>query len=76
MPEVIIGVSRSSRDLRVTVDTSPEDLVKQIEAALDGDVKVLWLTDTDNKRVGVPSDKIAWVEIDPRGDERRVGFGA
>jgi len=36
---------------------------------------MLWLTDRRGRRVGVPANRIAYVEI-ARGEERRVGFGA
>ena len=34
----------------------------------------LWLTDRKGRQVGVPTDKIAYVEIG-RPDDRRIGFG-
>ena len=33
-----------------------------------------WLTDRKGRQVGVPTDKIAYVEIG-RPDDRRIGFG-
>ena len=37
---------------------------------------MLWLTDTKGRRVGVPADKIAYVEIAADAGGRKVGFGA
>ena len=34
-----------------------------VDAALSGDASVLWLTDRRGRRVGVPAEKIAYVEI-------------
>jgi len=59
-------------DLGETVD--PDALVSQIEAALSGGDGVLWLTDRRGRRVGVPADKVAYVEIGADSGDRRVGF--
>jgi hypothetical protein len=37
---------------------------------------MLWLTDRKGRRVGVPSAKLAYVEIGAEASERRVGFSA
>ena len=36
---------------------------------------MLWLTDAKGRKVGIPSDKVAYVEIDADGTAKRVGFG-
>jgi hypothetical protein len=36
---------------------------------------VLWLTDTKGRRVGVPTDKLAYVELGEDNAAKRVGFG-
>ncbi|HEU5308116.1 MAG TPA: DUF3107 family protein, partial [Acidimicrobiia bacterium] len=36
---------------------------------------VVWLTDTKGRRVGVPAARIAYVELDEDGSNKRVGFG-
>jgi hypothetical protein len=36
---------------------------------------VLWLTDAKGRRVGVPTDKIAYIEVAGDAGERKVGFG-
>ena len=37
---------------------------------------MLWLTDRRGRRVGVPADKLAYVDIGAVAGERRVGFAA
>ena len=37
---------------------------------------MLWLTDRKGRRVGVATSKIAWVEVGPEVEGRRVGFSA
>ena len=61
--EVKIGVQNVVRELVVDTDTEPAELEKTIEAALSGSSAVLALTDTKGRRVLVPTDKLAFVEI-------------
>jgi Protein of unknown function (DUF3107) len=72
-----IGVTYSTKELDVEVPdgTSAEDLRKQIESALSDDDNVLWLTDRKGRQVGVPTSKVAYVEIGSPHEERRIGFG-
>lgn len=72
--EVRIGVTYTPRELEVELgDASDrEKVLAEVERALSSDA-VLWLTDTKGRTVGVPSAKVAYVEIAPT-EERRVGF--
>jgi hypothetical protein len=76
--DVRIGVSQSPREIEVEIadGSDVEALVNRIEDVLSREGSVLWLTDRRGRRVGVPSAKVAYVELDAAGDERRVGFGA
>ena len=75
--DVRIGVTQHPRelDLELADDTDRDELTRSIEEALADDSKVLWLTDRKGRRVGVPSVKVAYIEIGA-AEERRVGFGA
>jgi hypothetical protein len=56
--------------------TDPNEVAKQIDETLASDGAVLWLTDRRGRRVGVPSGRIAYVEMGAPHEDRRVGFGA
>ena len=73
---VRIGVTYTAKELEVDLpdDADGEKVVEQIEEALADEGRVLWLTDRRGRRVGVPSAKVAYVEIGGQED-RRVGFG-
>ena len=73
---VRIGVTYTAKEIEVDLqdDADGDEIVKQIEDALADEGKVLWLTDRRGRRVGVPSGKVAYVEIGGHED-RRVGFG-
>ena len=76
--DVRIGVTHAPRELELELvdDTDADALAAQVSKTLADEDAVLWLTDRRGRRVGVPSRKVAFVEIGPPGEERRVGFGA
>jgi hypothetical protein len=61
--EVKIGVQNASRELVIDVDQSSEDVETTVAQAIAGDQNVLVLTDTRGRRVIVPADKLAYVEV-------------
>ena len=73
--DVRIGVVHTPKELTVEIEESEAEISHAVEAALGGSIPVLWLTDSKGRKVGVPSDKIAYVEIDADGAAKRVGFG-
>ena len=75
--DVRIGVTQAPREISLELpDDVDRDLLKaKIEAALNGVVDVLWLTDRRGRDVGVPTAKIAYVEIGNVDGDRRIGFG-
>ena len=73
--EVKIGVVYTPKELIVDADGKVDDVMKTIDSALgDGGGSVLWLTDRKGRRVGVPVDKIAYIEVGEE-ESKRVGFG-
>jgi hypothetical protein len=76
--DVRIGVTQTPKEIDVEMadDADREALLKEIEAALGDDSRVLWLTDKRGRTVGIPAAKVAYVEIGSPNDDRRVGFGA
>lgn len=69
--DITIGIVDNGRQLTLSVEATPEAVEKQVAEALSG--SVLSLTDDKGRRVIVPSNRIAFVEIGP-ADSRRVGF--
>jgi hypothetical protein len=74
--EIRIGVVYTARELNVETDDSVDSVTATIESAISAGDGVLWLTDKKGRRVGVPVDKIAYVEIVTDAGARKVGFGA
>ncbi|MFI5047901.1 MAG: DUF3107 domain-containing protein [Acidimicrobiia bacterium] len=73
--ELRIGVVRTAKELTLDLDGTADDVVAKVDGALGGGSPVVWFTDAKGRRVGVPADKIAYVEIDEDGSSKRVGFG-
>lgn len=70
--EVKIGVQNAARELHLDTDESSESVEKQVTDALAGG-GVLTLADSKGRKVVVPVDKIAYVEIG-HGTLGQVGF--
>lgn len=75
--EVRIGIVQSPKELDVELpeDADRDGVLADIEAAVGDGGTMLWLTDRKGRSVGVPSGKIAYVELDAPVSDRRVGFG-
>jgi hypothetical protein len=74
--EVRIGVVYTARELILETDEPAEQVAATVDSALSTGDTLLWLTDNKGRRVGVPTDKIAYVEVAGDAGERRVGFGS
>jgi hypothetical protein len=73
--EVKIGVQDVARELVLESAQSPEEVEKAVAEALRADLGVLALSDEKGRRVIVPADKLAYIEI-AETEQRRVGFAA
>jgi hypothetical protein len=74
--DVRIGVTYSSKELELAMadDSDPDALREQIEKAVSsGDM--LWLTDRRGRQIGIPVDKLAYVDVGSPELSRRIGFG-
>ena len=74
--DVRIGLTQTPKELEVQLDegTDPADVRAQVDAAI-GEKATLWFTDKRGRQIGVPSEKLAYVEIGSPTEERRIGFG-
>ncbi len=74
--DIRIGIVQSMKELELSLpeEMKQKDVIKEVEAIIGTD-KVLWLTDKKGRRVGVPAERIAYVEIGRGVTERVVGFG-
>lgn len=71
--EIKIGVQQTPREIVLESEQSPEDIEAAVRAAL-ADGGILTLEEDKGRRVIVPADRLAYVDISP-ATSRRVGFG-
>jgi hypothetical protein len=72
--EIRIGVTDSQKEITLQVEDKPEDLSMRIETSLTDGSLMIWFDDQKGKRVGVPTQKLAYIEIDAEVPPRSVGF--
>ena len=75
--DVRIGVTQSPKELSIELpeDASQATVKADIAKAL-AKGEMLWITDKKGRQVGVPADKIAYVEVGHPDDDRKIGFGS
>ncbi len=76
--DVRIGIVQTPKELEVELadDVDHDELVSEIDTLLSKGDGVLQLTDRRGRKVVVPVPKVAYVEVGPPANDRRVGFGA
>ncbi|MBC7679101.1 MAG: DUF3107 domain-containing protein [Pseudorhodobacter sp.] len=72
--EVKVGVQNTPRELVLDSAQTADEVAKAVADALKADLGVLTLVDEKGRRVLVPADKLAYVEI-AESEQRKVGFG-
>jgi Tfp pilus assembly protein PilF len=76
--QVHIGMIQTPKELEIDLGDKAdgETVLQDVNQALANQADMLWLTDRKGRRVGVATSKLAYVEIGPDSEERRVGFSA
>ncbi|MEV7672506.1 DUF3107 domain-containing protein [Streptomyces sp. NPDC000963] len=73
--EVKIGVQHAPREIVLESGQSAEEVERAVADALAGKSQLLSLADEKGRKILVPADRIAYVELGEPA-VRRVGFGA
>lgn len=69
---VRIGISDSPREIELELE-DVDGFIEAAEKAIEAGSQILWVTDTEDHRVGIPARSIAVIDISP--DARRsAGF--
>lgn len=76
--DVRIGVTHTPRELEMQLadDADRDELRTRVEEVLGGESKVLWITDRKGREVGVPAERIAYVELGSSAEARPMGFSS
>ena len=75
--DIRIGVIETPKELTVEMpdDADPGELRDLVHHAITGGDAMMWLTDRRGRQIGIPSAKLAYIEIGSDEDTRRIGFG-
>lgn len=73
--EVKIGVQHAPRELSLESKQTAEEIESTVAEALTGKTGLLSLEDEHGRKVLVPADRLAYVDIG-ESTTRKVGFGA
>lgn len=76
--DVRIGVTYSPREIELQLadDADRAGLKQQVDSVLGSGEGVLWIEDRKGREVGVPADKIAYVELGSATEARPMGFSS
>jgi hypothetical protein len=74
--DVRIGVTYSPREIELQLadDADRAELRARVDEVLGSADSVLWIQDRKGREVGVPSDKIAYVDLGSAKESRPMGF--
>ncbi|GHC48062.1 DUF3107 domain-containing protein [Streptomyces flavofungini] len=72
--EVKIGVQHAPREIVLESGQSVEEVESAVADALSGKAQLLTLADDKGRKILVPADRLAYVEIGEPA-VRKVGFG-
>ena len=72
---VRIGIS-DSREIELDIKSEKSFKAEVGDAFSEGSSRVLWVTDIKGRAVGIPVDKIAYVEMESDEERPSVGFSA
>lgn len=75
---VRIGVLHTAKelDIEMSSETDIDDVRADIEAVVGAGEGMLWLTDKRDRQVGIPVERIAYIDLTPKPSSGRIGFGA
>ena len=75
--DIRIGVIDTPKELDVEMpdDADPAQLQQLVHQSVAGGEAMLWLTDRRGRQIGIPTGKLAYIEIGSDDDTRRIGFG-
>jgi hypothetical protein len=73
--EVKIGVQHAPREIVLESSQGPDEIEAALSKALESDDGLFSVVDERGRRVLVPAERIAYIELGAQ-EERRVGFGA
>ena len=72
--KVRIGIADTNKVIELEVD-EPAEFESMVEESYSSDSSLLWFEDEKQRRIGIPRERLGYVEIETDGGRRSVGFG-
>lgn len=74
--DIRIGVTYTPKEIALELndDTKADAVKSDVDSAVSSG-NTLWLTDKKGRQVGIPAEKIAYIEIGSEDASRPIGFG-
>jgi hypothetical protein len=72
--KVRIGIAESTKVIELEV-ADAQEFESSFTEALGNDEVLVWVEDSKKRRVGIPSARVAYVEIETDDTKTSVGFG-
>jgi hypothetical protein len=73
--QVRVGIRQSARELEIDIpDQDRQALLDSVKSAMAGSAPFLEVVDKRGKAFIIAKDSLAYVEVDPTAEQRRVGF--
>jgi hypothetical protein len=63
--QVRIGIAETAREIELDIEDVEEFKDRVEEAIADDDVPILWVTDVAEHLVGIPVDRIGYIDVTP-----------
>ncbi len=73
--EVHIGVIHTPKEISFETEADAATVETLIDEAINAGKPLVWFEDSKGRKVGVPADKIGYVELLTEDANRKMGFG-
>jgi hypothetical protein len=73
--EVHIGVIHTPKEISFETEVDAAAVEGLIDEAISAGKALVWFEDSKGRKVGVPADKIGYVELITEDPSRKMGFG-
>jgi hypothetical protein len=71
--KVRIGIAETNKVVEFDID-DPTGFEESVESAYSGESSLLWFEDSKRRRVGIPRERLGFVEIETEATSPSVGF--
>lgn len=71
--KIRVGIVDTEKVVELEIEDT-EEFGRELSANFEAEETLLWFTDNRGRRVAIPLDKVAYVEIEGGPEQHKVGF--